>query len=78
MAYECPPPTQISTVARDIVQWLRALVALEEDLDLSPSTHVMVTTICNSSSKGILCSLWCLQALYEGRTHLYMQATDVI
>jgi hypothetical protein len=35
----------------EMAQWLRALVALPEDVDLIPSTHMVAYTICSSSSR---------------------------
>lgn len=38
--------------AREMLQWLRALTAVLEDLGSIPRIHVVVQTICNSGSRG--------------------------
>lgn len=39
------------TGAGKMTQWLSALVAVPEDLDSTPRTHMTTHTICNSSPK---------------------------
>jgi hypothetical protein len=44
--------------AGEMAQWLRALAALPEDLGWIPSTHMVATTICSSSSRGSDALFW--------------------
>jgi hypothetical protein len=42
---------EVSLGAKEMTQWLRALVALAENPGLIPSTHMAAHSICNSSPK---------------------------
>lgn len=60
--------------AGDMAPWLRALVALVEDLSLVLSTHLVAHNVCNSSSRGsdiFFGPLWALgpHTVYDTHTH---------
>lgn len=53
--------TLCNSKAGEKAQWLRALIALAEDLGSIPSTHPwQITTICNSSFKESANLIWAL------------------
>jgi hypothetical protein len=49
--------------------WLRALTALLEDPGLISSTHMVLTTICSSRSRGPNALFWPLRALDPHKVH---------
>ena len=48
---KCKNYKEVTIGAGEMAQWLRTLVVLPEDLSLILSTHMQLTTVCNSSSK---------------------------
>jgi hypothetical protein len=54
---------------------LRAPAAFPEDLDLIPSTHIELTTVCNSSSRaasGSACR-WCRAYIHPSKLPMGMK-----
>ena len=56
-----------------MAQWLRTLTILSEDLGLTPNTHMVAITVCNSSSKGSSV-LIATDTRYVSGVQTYMQA----
>jgi hypothetical protein len=56
-----------------MAQRLRTLTVLPEDLGLTPNTHMVATTVCNSSSKGSSV-LIATDTRYVSGVKTYMQA----
>lgn len=54
-----------------MVQWLRSLVVLLEDLGLNSQHPQWLTTICNTTTKGSD-AFWLCWAHYAGYTQTYM------
>jgi hypothetical protein len=61
----------------EVAQCLRALAAFPEGLGSIPSTHMVVTIVCNSSSKRPDALCWPLQALHTTVVHIPTGKTPI-